>query len=49
VVKGDPASAIGDIENVEYVFKDGKGYDSTKLIDRLGARPRRLALIIPCA
>ena len=33
VVKGDPAKNIGDIENVEIVFKDGIGYDSVKLID----------------
>jgi imidazolonepropionase-like amidohydrolase len=33
VVKGDPSTKIADIENVEYVFKDGKGYDPKKLID----------------
>ena len=33
VVKGDPAVRIGDIENVEIVFKDGAGYDTQKLID----------------
>ena len=32
VVKGNPAATIGDIENVEIVFKDGVGYDSDKLI-----------------
>jgi imidazolonepropionase-like amidohydrolase len=32
VVKGNPAATIGDIENVEIVFKDGVGYDSEKLI-----------------
>jgi len=32
IVKGNPASKIGDIENVEIVFKDGVGYDSEKLI-----------------
>jgi len=32
VVKGDPASRIKDIENVEIVFKDGVGYDSAKLL-----------------
>jgi imidazolonepropionase-like amidohydrolase len=32
VVKGNPAMKIGDIENVEIVFKDGIGYDSDKLI-----------------
>jgi hypothetical protein len=32
VVKGNPAAKIGDIENVEIVFKDGIGYDSEKLI-----------------
>jgi imidazolonepropionase-like amidohydrolase len=33
LVKGDPSSTIGDIENVELVFKDGIGWDSKKLID----------------
>lgn len=32
IVKGNPATKIGDIENVEIVFKDGVGYDSEKLI-----------------
>lgn len=36
VVKGDPGTNIGDIENVEIVFEDGKGYDSQKT-DRLGS------------
>jgi imidazolonepropionase-like amidohydrolase len=33
LVKGDPASRIEDIENVEIVFRDGIGYDSRKLIE----------------
>jgi imidazolonepropionase-like amidohydrolase len=33
VVTGDPSWTIADIERVEIVFKDGKGYDSKKLID----------------
>ena len=33
VIKGDPAKKIEDIENVETVFKDGIGYDSSKLIE----------------
>jgi len=32
IVKGNPAANIGDIEQVEIVFKDGVGYDSGKLI-----------------
>ncbi|MFN2576411.1 MAG: amidohydrolase family protein [Pyrinomonadaceae bacterium] len=32
IVKGNPATNISDIENVEIVFKDGVGYDSEKLI-----------------
>ena len=32
VVRGNPAANIGDIENVQIVFKDGVGYDSEKLI-----------------
>jgi imidazolonepropionase-like amidohydrolase len=31
VVRGDPSTTIGDIQNVEIVFKDGIGYDSAKL------------------
>jgi imidazolonepropionase-like amidohydrolase len=33
VVKGDPATRIADIENVEIVFKDGAGYDTNKLLE----------------
>jgi Amidohydrolase family len=33
IIKGDPATSISDIEQVEIVFKDGIGYDSQKLID----------------
>jgi imidazolonepropionase-like amidohydrolase len=33
VMKGDPATRIADIENVEIVFKDGLGYDTNKLLD----------------
>jgi imidazolonepropionase-like amidohydrolase len=33
VIKGDPSKKIEGIENVETVFKDGIGYDSTKLIE----------------
>ncbi|MGD8815611.1 MAG: amidohydrolase family protein [Acidobacteriota bacterium] len=33
VVRGDPASDIGDIRNVEIVFKDGVGFDSQALFD----------------
>ena len=32
VVRGDPAERISDLENVEYVFKDGVGYDPGKLL-----------------
>ena len=32
VMKGDPTAHITDIENVEIVFKDGVGYDTTKLL-----------------
>ncbi|WP_395405390.1 amidohydrolase family protein [Pseudoduganella sp. UC29_106] len=31
VIDGDPSRRIGDIQNVETVFKDGLGYDSAKL------------------
>ena len=33
VLRGDPSANINDIEKVELVFKDGLGYDPTKLID----------------
>ncbi|HEX3086692.1 MAG TPA: amidohydrolase family protein [Pyrinomonadaceae bacterium] len=32
IVKGNPASKISDLENIEIVFKDGVGYDTEKLI-----------------
>ncbi len=32
VVRGDPATRIADVENVEIVFKDGTGYDPARLI-----------------
>jgi imidazolonepropionase-like amidohydrolase len=38
VIKGDPATRISDIENVEMVFKDGVGYDSKTLIDSVRGR-----------
>jgi hypothetical protein len=31
VVEGDPSRRIGDVQNVETVFKDGLGYDSARL------------------
>ena len=33
VVEGDPSAQIGDVEKVKYVFKNGVGYDSAKLIE----------------
>ena len=38
VMKGDPATRIADIENVEMVFKDGLGYDTRKLLDAVRGR-----------
>jgi imidazolonepropionase-like amidohydrolase len=38
VMKGDPATRITDIENVEIVFKDGVGYDTRKLLDSVKGR-----------
>jgi hypothetical protein len=32
VIAGDPSARISDIRNVELVFKQGVGYDPTKLI-----------------
>jgi imidazolonepropionase-like amidohydrolase len=33
VLRGDPVARIGDIENVDLVFKDGLGYDTKTLLD----------------
>ena len=33
VVTGDPAARIGDVRNVQLVFKQGVGYDPAKLIE----------------
>jgi len=42
LIKGNPAAKIEEIENVEYVFKHGIGYDSAKLIASVrGAVGRR--------
>ena len=38
VIKGNPASKIDDVENVEIVFKDGVGYDSAKLFGSVRGR-----------
>ncbi len=38
VFRGDPSKDINDIENVEFVFKDGVGYDPDKLIDAVRGR-----------
>ncbi len=38
VMKGDPATRIADIENVDIVFKDGVGYDTRKLLESVKGR-----------
>jgi imidazolonepropionase-like amidohydrolase len=38
VIKGDPSKQISDVDNVEIVFKDGVGYDSSKLLDSVRGR-----------
>ena len=38
VIKGDPSKQISDVENVKFVFKDGVGYDSRKLLDSVRGR-----------
>lgn len=38
VLKGDPATRIADVENVEIVFKDGVGYDPKRLLDSVKGR-----------
>ena len=38
VVRGNPAANINDVEKVEMVFKDGVGFDSSKLLDSVRGR-----------
>jgi imidazolonepropionase-like amidohydrolase len=38
IVRGNPAANIADIENVVIVFKDGVGYDSTRLLQSVRGR-----------
>jgi len=38
VVTGDPSKTIADIAKVEIVFKDGVGYDPSKLLDSVKGR-----------
>jgi imidazolonepropionase-like amidohydrolase len=38
VVRGDPSVRIGDVANVETVFKDGVGYDSPRLFASVRGR-----------
>jgi hypothetical protein len=38
IVKGDPSKKITDIENVEWVFKDGVGYDPKALLESVKGR-----------
>jgi imidazolonepropionase-like amidohydrolase len=38
IVRGNPAASINDIENVVVVFKDGVGYDSSKLLQSVKGR-----------
>ena len=37
-MKGDPATRIADIESVAIVFKEGVGYDTSKLLDSVKGR-----------
>jgi imidazolonepropionase-like amidohydrolase len=38
VINGNPAAKIEDVEKVEFVFKDGVGYDSAKLTESAKGR-----------
>jgi imidazolonepropionase-like amidohydrolase len=38
VIRGNPATNINDVEQVEIVFKDGVGFDSARLIDSVRGR-----------
>ena len=33
IIAGDPATRIGDLRNVQIVFKQGIGYDPAKLVE----------------
>jgi hypothetical protein len=37
-VNGDPSTTIGEIRNVEVVFKQGVGFDPAKLIDSVKSK-----------
>ena len=38
VLNGDPSTTIGDVRKVEIVFRQGIGYDPTKLIESVAGR-----------
>jgi enamidase len=38
VVRGDPSTSVGDVKNVELVFKQGVGYDSPKIFASVKGR-----------
>ena len=38
VIRGNPAANINDVEKVETVFKDGVGYDTSKLLESVRGR-----------
>jgi enamidase len=38
VVRGDPSTSIGDVRNVELVFRQGIGYDPVRLIESVKGR-----------
>jgi imidazolonepropionase-like amidohydrolase len=41
VVRGDPSKKISDLENVEVVFKDGLGFDPSKLLESVRGKVGR--------
>lgn len=38
LIQGNPATRIADVRNVKIVFKDGVGYDATKLLESVKGR-----------
>jgi hypothetical protein len=41
MIRGAPAAKIDDVEKVELVFKDGVGYEPTKLVDTVRGKVGR--------
>ena len=38
IIDGDPSTNIGDLKKIQYVFRNGVGYNSKKLFDSVKGR-----------